>query len=101
MRAKFTWVRSFHVLCLLYRHPFCVWSSLCTCRLSYIGQTGRILNKKRKNTVRPEDTIPPHYTDDDTTYTHMNTSCPCKFSTNNIICILYFNIYIANYMFKT
>jgi hypothetical protein len=67
--AKFKWVTSIHVLCMLCRHPCCVWSSLCTCRLSYIGQTGRILNKKRKNTVRPADTTTPHYTDDDTTYT--------------------------------
>jgi hypothetical protein len=67
--AKFKWLRSVHVLCILCRHPSFGWSSLCTCRLSYIGQTGRIQNKKIKSTVRPADKTSSPYLDGDTTYT--------------------------------
>jgi len=53
--AEFKWVRSIHVLCMLYRQPCCVWSSLCTCRLLY-RSNGLFLEKKRKSAVRPADT---------------------------------------------
>ena len=39
------------------------------------------------------------YSDGDTTHTqHMNTSYPYKFSTNNFICISYFNIYCESHI---